>query len=265
MQDEQVEREHRFVVSSQEAHRFISLASRYLRVQVYDSERPLAYSRTTYFDTPDWHYFTDEEAGIERRIRLRQYASASDRSSPATLSGLAYLEYKESIGSVRDKQRFVAEPGELGGLMLGRRLSQENRKKLAESPLLASLAEAIRECRLCPIFSTWYRRVSLAHEEVRLTIDEDVAFCPPLAIEEAGAQAEPPRILKRVPGRILELKVLGDMPSWLSSALESLAGCETPSKFHLGMHMLASPGSSRLANTRPSRPLAVLAPLRARR
>lgn len=255
-----MEHEYRFLLLSSEARRFVALASEHLKQNIYDVDRPVAYTRTTYYDTEDRRYYR-RVGNVNRRVRVRQYASAVTPTSSVKLCGPVFLEYKESSGAQRRKLRYCTTTPDLNRLLGDRWIRDVERQSLKQLPEVMDAALAIRAGVLKPIFSTWYRRMSLSHEGVRLTVDENVAFCPPMAMGAQGQCAEPDECLSLIAGRIVELKVTGALPSWLSSALQQLEGTESVSKFRRGMEIIANPGLRPIHSTRPLTVLAPTSPL----
>ena len=70
---ESVEHEERFVLTRAQVTRFFAAIGGRATVETYDRERPIAYTRTTYFDTDDAFYLRSCNGRIARRLRLREY------------------------------------------------------------------------------------------------------------------------------------------------------------------------------------------------
>ena len=251
-----VEHEHRFLLTSQEARQFVRAVSARLTLDVYDALRPVAYSHTTYYDTPKRELWNDELTGAGHRVRVRQYASAEDPTSEARFADRVYLELKSSTDSRRQKLRFPFLPEQLRDL-----LQEGSTADLPDSSTARALVTRIRTAELSPVFSTWYRRMSMSQGKVRVTIDENVAFCPPCAFADAGQAKSPSDALGMITGRVVEIKVRGAMPDWLATAMASLGGSESVSKFRRGMQILLSPSRDKMNSTRP---LTALPPMQTR-
>ena len=69
---ESVEHEERFVLTRAQVMRFLTAIGTRAIVETYDRARPIAYTRTTYFDTDDSVYLRSCDSPIARRLRLRE-------------------------------------------------------------------------------------------------------------------------------------------------------------------------------------------------
>lgn len=247
--------ERRFVLKRADAEAFIQTVAPRLSLDVYDQLRPISYSRTTYLDTADLAYFRSCDGPVSRRVRIREYASARGFDDPPTLTGLCVLELKEAAGPLRTKARFSSPPEVIAHIVRYR-----GETPLLERPPLDQLhaLRAVQSClvtdHLTPRLSTWYRRASLSGEggRVRVTLDEGIKFCHPSDIGTAGDTAEPPDLIGHGPGRVVEVKYVGEPPEWLTVATRGLTEANF-SKFRAGMEALqqmeADPRISR--STRP--------------
>src|SRR5437764_7702424 len=61
----------RFLLTRSETARFLEGAGGYAELTTYDPEHPIAYTRTTYFDTADAAYLTSSVDEPARRLRVR--------------------------------------------------------------------------------------------------------------------------------------------------------------------------------------------------
>ncbi len=247
--------ERRFVLKRAQAEAFIQTVAPYLALDVYDQQRPISYSRTTYLDTADLAYFRSCDGPVSRRVRVREYASARGFDDPPTLTGICVLELKEAAGPLRSKARFTSPPDVISHIIRYR-----GETPLLERPPLDQLhaLRAVQSClvtdHLTPRLTTWYRRASLSGEggRVRITLDEGIKFCHPCEIGSAGDPAEPVDLIGFGPGRVVEVKHVGAPPDWLASAIVGLQEANF-SKFRVGMEALhkmeADPTTSR--STRP--------------
>ena len=228
--------EQRFLLSRTEMHRFLEAIAPRAAIEIYDPARPISYTRTTYFDTDDLVYFRSGERSPARRLRVREYAVAATPKDAPILSGVAFIELKEHDGSARRKVRLAATPAEIARLVDG----GENDGKSA--PSLSVITRELALPTMAPRLGTWYRRLCLTADgrRVRITLDENLTFCRPQPIGEAGAPAAPhPReVMAAFPARVLEVKHTGEMPLWLGPALESLQAAHCFSKFQMGMTAL---------------------------
>jgi hypothetical protein len=228
----------RYLLSRAEMRRFLDAIAARAAIEIYDPERPISYTRTTYLDTNDLAYFRTGGGAPARRLRVREYAVASTPKDAPVISGVAFVELKEHDGPARRKVRLAASPAEIAHLLAER--------EAGPAPTMTAVqAEIARELALptmAPRLATWYRRLCLTAEgrRVRITVDENLTFCQPQPIGEAGAPAAPGEreVIAAFPARVLEVKHCGEMPFWLGPALESLEPADSFSKFRMGMTAL---------------------------
>jgi hypothetical protein len=236
---ESVEHEERYVMTRAEVTRFFATIGGRATVETYDQARPIAYTRTTYFDTDDGFYLRSCSGPIARRLRLREYAMAASMEDGPVLSGSACLELKQNTGTARSKVRIQASPTLLR-LLIERR-GQRDPAFEALEPLsaLATLQKELSTPTVAPRLTTWYRRASMTAESgrLRITLDERLTFCRPSVIGVIGADVapNPTDIVGSGPARILEIKYSGEQPLWLARALEGLEPAHGFSKFKMGM------------------------------
>ena len=231
----------RYLLSHGEMRRFLDAISARTAIEIYDPARPISYTRTTYLDTDDLTYFRTDAGAPARRLRIREYAVAATPKEAPVLSGVAFVELKEHDGPARRKVRLAASPAEIARLLADR--------AVGPSPnMAAGQAELARELALptmAPRLATWYRRLCLTAEarRVRITLDENLTFCRPQPIGDAGSLAAPREreVIAAFPARVLEVKHCGEMPFWLGPALASLEPADSFSKFRMGMTALGHP------------------------
>jgi hypothetical protein len=188
------ELEHRFLLDPGATGRVLGAIAGRLEESIYDPARPVAWSRTTYLDTPDERYLAASQNGCRLRVRLRQYAAAPDEREPPRLVPGTWLEVKRSAGLQRHKVRARLSDEETAAVLCG---------------------------GLIPQVTTWYRRRSWSGAGLRLTVDTEVAFCRPALPGAAGELAEPAGLLGLEPRSVLEIKSAAALPGWL---LELLVG-----------------------------------------
>jgi SPX domain protein involved in polyphosphate accumulation len=234
------EREQRFLLSRSETVSFLQAVGSKCTQERYDSGQLLSYTRTTYLDTDDLSYFRSFENGVARRLRLREYAVASTLDETPMLTGVSCLELKQSTGNARTKIRFSASPRTLRRLLAGEAQLDIEDDSPAQLMALSALRAELAGRRVTPCLTTWYRRTCLSGEEgrVRITLDQDLSFCPPEALGDETGSVAPAQVVERGPARILEIKYCGDPPDWLASATTQLTAAPTFSKFRMGMMAL---------------------------
>lgn len=229
MSSDRYEFEHKYSVTPARAEMFLSATDRELSPVVYDRRRPTAYARTTYLDTDSLAYLHSSEKPLQRRLRIREYASSLAPDDAPRLTGICFLELKLSEAGRRVKTRLRATPVEIEALIERRgALRGLNGDAIACSVLRGEL----RHRTVRPRVTVWYRRRSFLRDDqrVRVTVDTDIEFADPAA---------PHDVLGRGPECVLEIKHVGTAPDWLRDALTSLGAPEPLSKYALGMHAVA--------------------------
>ena len=103
----------RYLLSRGEMRRFLDAIAARTAIEIYDPERPISYTRTTYLDTDDLAYFRAGEGAPARRLRIREYAVAATAKDAPVLSGVAFVELKQHDGPARSKVRLAASPAEI--------------------------------------------------------------------------------------------------------------------------------------------------------
>jgi hypothetical protein len=232
----------RYLLSHGEMRRFLGAIAARTAIEIYDPARPISYTRTTYLDTDDLTYFRTGDGAPARRLRIREYAFAATPKEAPVLSGVAFVELKEHDGPARRKVRLAASPAEIAQMLADREVGPS-------SKMTAGQAELAREMALptmAPRLATWYRRLCLTADarRIRITLDENLTFCRPQPIGDAGSLAAPRdrEVIAMFPARVLEIKHSGEMPFWLGPALESLQPADSFSKFRMGMTALGHTG-----------------------
>jgi hypothetical protein len=253
------EHEQRFILTRTQAVAFYAAVGARASLELYDRDRPIAYTRTTYLDTDDFAYFRSCDGPVARRLRVREYASAVSVGDAPALSGISFLELKQNAGTTRTKIRLSAPPSFLRTL-----IERQNRPGGARDPFdfalpvrsavdggepvaaMAALKNELHARRMAPRLSTLYRRACLSGEggRVRITLDENLTFCRPQPVGGPGALAPPADVVASGPARVLEIKHWGEMPEWLSRAVEGLSPAPSFSKFRVGMLALKQQGSA---------------------
>ena len=217
--------EARFLVSWEEARAFLALASQHARLDEFDAERPIAFVRTTYFDSDDHELFRSQRC---RRVRLREYAGARSPDGTPALTGLCAFEVKETCDDARRKSRVAGDRADLMRLLRrgpGRPLD----------PDLAHAAAQVRSGWLRPRLTTFFRRVSFTGAGIRITLDDQLIFARPVRLGRAGERAEPADVVGRGPKLILEVKLDRAPTAWLRAATADFLVMTRFSKFKGGM------------------------------
>jgi hypothetical protein len=240
--DESVEHEERFVLTRGQVTRFFTAIGTRATVETYDRGRPIAYTRTTYFDTDDSVYLSSCDGPIARRLRLREYAMAASLEDAPVLSALACLELKQNAGTARSKVRLQASPALLRRLIEHRGQHDPEFASLEPLSAVATLQKELALPGMAPRLTTWYRRASMTAEagRLRITLDERLTFCRAQIVGVVGAEVapSPADVIASGPARILEVKHWGDRPLWLAWALDGLEPARGFSKFKMGMAAL---------------------------
>jgi len=231
--------EQRFLLTRAQTVAFLRAVSTHAVPELLDRARPLSFTRTMYLDSVDLAYLRSCAGRVARRLRLREYAVASNLIEPPLLTGQCFLELKQSAGAVRTKLRLAAPRETLDRILDG---SLDDGEALAildddgQAALMALRAE-IAARRPVPCLTTWYRRSSISGENgrVRITLDQGLSFCEPQRLGDPGDVATPSEVIARGPARILELKLHGEPPAWLARATAGLVAAPAFSKFQMGM------------------------------
>ncbi len=212
------QREHKYLLDAHTAFSFWEIATARLAPHCRDSQRPLNYVRTTYFDTPDFAYYRGTASTMARRLRAREYATAAEPEATPELTGVCVLELKQSASGLRSKSRISIAPGDVAAF-------------------LARYSGPRHDGPLVPCMTTWYQRAALtdADDRIRVTLDQRVRFCAPTPVGAPCTGAEPPEVLARGPEFVLELKLWDESPTWLARAMRGLVEAVGFSKFTSGM------------------------------
>jgi hypothetical protein len=258
------ENEQRYVLTRAQAIAFYSAVGTRVALELYDRARPVSYTRTTYLDSDDFAYFRSCDGPVARRLRIREYAVAEAPGETPLLSGICFLELKQTSGTARSKVRLSAPPPALARIISSAgQLPADDPVLSVVEPLAAlrALEDELRAGRMSPRLSTWYKRTCMTGEggRVRITLDEGLVFSLPQPIGVAGAPVTARDVIARGPGRVLEIKHWGETPEWLTSAVEQLHAAPNFSKFHIGMLALSQIGAvPPLPADRPAAPAPAL-------
>ena len=233
------EHEHKYALAPERADAFLAAVAAHLTSKIYDDARPIAYARTTYLDTEDLTYLGSSGTPLARRLRVREYAAAANGDAPGVLTGVCFLELKESGGGRRRKVRLSAPPHVVADMIAHRGVLALHPAILASSPFDA-LARELAAHAVAPRLTVWYRRRSLASaaDRVRITLDTGVTFCQPAPVGARERADERTEIVGHGPDAILEIKHSGTLPPWLADAMAQFGAPERFSKYELGMSAL---------------------------
>ena len=100
--------EQRFLLTRAQTVGFLRAVSSHTVPELHDRARPLSFTRTTYLDSVDLAYLRSCAGRVARRLRMREYAVASNLVERPLLTGHCFLELKQSAGAVRSKLRLAA-------------------------------------------------------------------------------------------------------------------------------------------------------------
>ena len=233
----------KFALSLPQANAFLEASAPWLVTKVYDEALPIAFSRTTYLDSPDRRYLVSSRDRVSRRLRIREYAGAPAPDVPARLTGISYLEYKESSKGRRNKARLALSTDEIAEILRQPDITSltERLTGVGDRESVQKLARELITHRLTPHLTTWYRRSSMVdeQEDVRITLDTEIAFCPPLEFDGDHRGAPTPAVVAGYAETcLLEVKYAGEPPHWLHRALGDLGKPDRLSKYAMGMHAL---------------------------
>lgn len=229
--------EFKFTLSVDRMQEFFAATTGLLVDKVYDPARPIAFSRTTYFDSADHKYLASSGTAQSRRLRVREYADAVAEGAPVELTGLCYLELKTNRAGQRSKQRLAVFPEDMIEMLRTRRVRLTHLGDHHRADVVHALSEELADPTLHPVVTTWYRRRTLVDrdERVRVTIDTDLAFCPPTSFD----RVPPEVVFSWASYCIVEVKYQDAPPLWLGSVLAELGAPQRLSKYALAMQALS--------------------------
>lgn len=232
-----VEHERKFLLASADVAAFLGAITDRLQRCVFDPQRPVAFARTTYFDTHDLADLRATSDHGSRHLRVREYASAAVGGA-LRFGACSFLELKERRGRTRRKLRLQAPPAVIERLVCGRgRLDELTRQRLGQPAAVDALARLLAARAHQPQVATWYRRTAFVAEAsaVRITVDRDVAYLAPGRLGRPGEAVALSTVLATGPEVVLEVKHLGAAPSWLDRGLAALPEARGFSKFRHAM------------------------------
>src|SRR3954464_4408492 len=92
---EAFEIEQRFLLTRAQTVGFLRAVSTHTVPELHDRARPLSFTRTTYLDSVDLAYLRSCAGRVARRLRIREYAAASNLVERPLLTGHCFLELKQ--------------------------------------------------------------------------------------------------------------------------------------------------------------------------
>ena len=225
------EAELKFLLSGKRAARLLSAIEHELKHIRYGNENATSFARTIYLDSDEQDYLRSTHGPVRRRLRIREYATATEASERPQLSGACFLELKESRGVVRRKTRVAVPAWALRTLLLGRQVATRWERAINQVAAFRPLLADIRSGRLRPRMTSFCRRSAHSGPGLRVTIDSSLVFCQPAL---PGEFHDPNTAVASEPRRVLEIKTTEGLPSWLTTLLEEQTAVRF-SKFEAGM------------------------------
>jgi hypothetical protein len=172
------------------------------------------------------------------------------RSKPRRSSGTPRAESTSTRAAVRVRSRFDFRANPL-------------RLCVSRDQTICGLSKA-EDSASAPIHCTTIsidRATTEPRRRHEVTIDKNVSFHKAGEISKICELVVPGEAVDMLAGRVVEMKVVGQRPSWLVAAMKSLKGTESFSKLKRGMQILTTP---RRSNFNATKPLTALAPIRTR-
>lgn len=161
-----------------------------------------------YYDTPDYRLIRTslEKPAYKEKVRLRSYGLANEQSK-------VYLELKRKVSGLVYKRRIAVKEKDMNAILDGDLYNEEQIAK--EIMYFTSYYK-----NLMPAFLIIYDRVAYfdPNSDLRLTIDENPRYRTNELNLHTSLDGKP---LLENGGAILEIKVQGAMPLWLSKILSN--------------------------------------------
>ena len=170
-----------------------------------------------YYDTPDDYLIRTslEKPKYKEKLRLRSYYS------PAAPSDKVFLEIKKKVNGIVTKRRVTMTLAESDAYMLQRQKPVDLQKYL-QKQIFAELDVFLNTYPVAPKQYISYQRSAWFGKDdpdFRLTFDRDITerrYDLSLGLPSYGAKIISPD------QRLMEVKIAGAMPLWLSQALSRL-------------------------------------------
>lgn len=185
-----------------------------------------------YFDTSDFQMIQNAIAkkGGREKVRMRTYQANPD------LSSQAFLEIKKKINDIGYNFRTTAKASEiLEAVETTKTVEHFGDPKLADE--LNRLHQIYKQ--LQPMMYIYYDRRSFKGKEnpnLRITLDQNLIYRPTNVNYQAGKTGYP---LLEPDHYIMEIKLVGEAPSWLTAILDEF-GIEEDSFSKYAQSYLAS-------------------------
>lgn len=170
-----------------------------------------------YYDTPDDYLIRTslEKPYYKEKIRLRSYAS------PASPEDKAFLEIKKKVGGIVTKRRVTMTLAEAEAYLTQRQKPVDIHKYL-QKQIFSELDVFLNNYPIAPKQYISYQRSAFFGKDdpdFRLTFDRQITerrYDLTLGLPSYGAQIIAPN------QRLMEVKIVGAMPLWLSEKLAEL-------------------------------------------
>lgn len=247
------QRERRFELSRVDAEQVLVELGSNLPVVTYKDGPPTTLVATIYFDTKNGDYLTRAMSGEGSivKVRAREYFSVSDDDERKIVARLSecYLERKQRIGSIRNKERARISKAQLEPII---------HHRVALPANCEFLRSEIEDRDLQPALISMYERRVWGHGQLRITLDERIRYYNPSdKVYGDTLDACSPDLLGAPtalgPKRLLEVKHSAQIATeaWLTTLLASLPEAVGFSKFIDGMTALKKGNRKSSSLTRP--------------
>jgi hypothetical protein len=215
--------EYKYLLAQPQIAAFCREISPFVELDQYSARMPdKKYTvRSIYFDTPLLDFYLDKIIGLKKRkkIRIRGYNHYNEND-------ITFLELKAKNGSTIFKYRSAVFFKNLSALLQ----SQDVEKYVLNNNGFVSgheqaqrfLAEILK-LNLTPIIKIIYEREAYFYKfnhQVRITIDTNLRSCPDVSLETLYQEGN--TVYSLINQAILEVKVPGEIPSWLRQVVGRL-------------------------------------------
>jgi SPX domain protein involved in polyphosphate accumulation len=170
--------------------------------------------RSIYFDTPQLDFYHDKVIGLKKRkkIRIRGYNHCDEYD-------VAFLEIKQKNGPTILKYRAPVLHHDLVNLLhsqdVDRYVLSNHRIQNSRENAQIFLAQVLK-LNLTPVIKIIYEREAFFYKFnhlVRITIDSNLRSCSSAELDTLYQEENP--VYSLIDQAILEVKVFGEIPSWL--------------------------------------------------